>query len=168
MASFSIGTIIAAVAVLAVLALNFRRAQRPRPLKVAVLWVRPLILAGLMALAFWVLPAPRNLMDVGLLGAACAIGIGFGWFRARALKLDVHPESGEIMQQPSPLSIVLLVGLVLFRFVLRGVNGAAMQSPTYIEALLLFGGGLIVSGNLTTWLRARAVLRAAQDPTKVF
>lgn len=151
--------LIVGVAVVLVLALVMRRRmQRPQTLKITWLWVRPAILGVIITAFFITLPHPSTPLAIAALAGASVLGGGLGWLRAQSLKLDVHPETGDLTQQTSPLGAVLILLVVLARLGLRQMAAGGQASWLLAEGLLLFGGALVVASSLTTWLRARALL----------
>jgi hypothetical protein len=143
------------------------RNSRPRPLKIERLWVRPAIFIGLMGAALAATAPPLDLPDVAILVAALAIGCGMGWLRGRSMRIEVHPETGDLTARASPLGLVFILGLIVVRYGLRGA--AAETAPvlhlSYLavaDALVLMAVGMMVVQGLEMWLRARRLLAEAQ------
>ena len=132
------------VVIAIVLALRFRSMSRERPLRIATLWIVPviyLLIAGSMMFA--VPPSPPGW---GLLALGLVIGIAVGWHRGKLIRIERDPDSGELRQRASPLAMLLLVALV--------VHGAMLLTDAFIG----FALGLLSATRLELYLRARRIL----------
>jgi len=143
------------------------RNSRPRPLNIERLWIRPAIVLILMGVALAATAPPLDPLNIGILAAALAIGCGLGWLRGRSMRIDVHPETHALTARASPLGLILIFGLLLVRYALRG---AAYESASFLhlsvlaiaDAFMLLAVGMLSVQGLEMWLRARRLLAEAQ------
>lgn len=152
-----------AIAVIVLLLRN----QKPRSLRIELLWIRPLIFMGLMAAAIIALPPAGAPLDIALLTVAAVIGAGIGWQRGRFIHIEVHPETHALTTRVSPLGLAFIVAIIALRMGLRGVTaGGAGAMPistaTASDALIVLAGVMMVVQSLEMWLRARRLLAEAR------
>lgn len=150
------------VVIAIVLALRFRSMSRERPLRIATLWIVPviyLLIAGSMMFA--VPPSPPGW---GLLALGLVIGIAVGWHRGKLIRIERDPDSGELRQRASPLAMLLLVALVVLKLGARAIFGETAVAHPGSGAMLLtdafigFALGLLSATRLELYLRARRIL----------
>ena len=103
---------------LVVIALVILRNARARKLKVERLWISPMIVMAMTIAAFAANPPP------GLLGVALdilAVGVGglLGWWRGRASRFTVDPETHVVTSRVSPAGMLLILGIFALRYLLR-------------------------------------------------
>jgi len=142
------------------------RNARPRPLKIERLWIRPAIFIAMMGLALTASAPPLDVLNVGVLVVALAAGGGMGWLRGKSMQIHVHPETHELSARASPLGLVLIFGLLVVRYALRG---AALEGSSFLhlsiltiaDAFVLLAVGMMVVQGLEMWLRARRLLADA-------
>lgn len=147
-----------------------RKLSRPQPLKLGLLWVRPVLLLVACA-AVLLLPqpgvAPRILAaaDWALLAAAALVGMAGGWQLGRTMAIEVHPEKGTLMVRNSPMGLLVLVALVVLRVGLR--TGVKMEATAWhldaaliVDALIVFTAALFTVRSLEMFLRARRIMGA--------
>jgi hypothetical protein len=123
-----------------------RRMMRPRRFRLIFVWIAPFFaLAGACAF-FAIHPAPSPIHAVGL-AVATLLGAGIGWARAKLVKVAYDPETNITTRAGTPYGMVLLVGLILVRSVVRFV---ALQHPELgidldhaTDILLFFGVGIL-------------------------
>ena len=159
-----IGTLVPLAIVVVVLVL---RNSKPRPLKIERLWIRPALFIVMMGVALTATAPPLDPLNIGLLVAALAVGCGLGWVRGRSMRIDVHPETHALSARPSPLGLILIFGLLLVRYTLRGEayqNAGALHLSvlTVADAFVLLAVGMLSVQGLEMWLRARRLLAEAQ------
>lgn len=152
------------VVIAIVLALRFRSMNRERPLRIATLWIVPviyLLIAGSMMFA-----VPPSPLGWGLLALGLAIGIAVGWHRGKLIRIERDPDSGELRQRASPLAMLLLVALVVLKLGARAIFGETAVAHPGSGAMLLtdafigFALGLLSATRLELYLRARRILAA--------
>ena len=142
------------------------RNQRARPLRVELLWVRPVLLLALFgfgALREPIAPTPLNLT---VLIASAVIGAVVGWQRGRFMRIEVHPETHDITSRASPLGIIFILVLVVVRIGMRGAiaGGGAIggvPAAAAADALIALAAGMMMTQSLEMWLRARRLLAEA-------
>ena len=143
------------------------RNAKPRALKIEQLWVRPIIFIALMCVTLAAAAPPLTPVSIGLLLAALAVGCGFGWWRGRLMRIDVHPETHDITARASPIAMVFILGLLMLRYGLRGAlteEAPLLHIPIMAaaDALVLMAVGMMVTQGIEMWLRARRLLAEAQ------
>ena len=96
-------------------------------------------------------------------------GAAGGWQLGRTMAIDVHPETGTLMVQSSPVGLMVLLGLVLVRMGLR--TGVRMEAEAWhlnaaliIDMLIVFTAALFVTRSLEMYLRARRVMADTGNP----
>jgi hypothetical protein len=162
------------VIIVPVFLLRARRLGRKQPLKLGRLWLRPAILL-VACVAALLVPQPgmplRSFagLDWALLALAMLAGAAGGWQLGRTMAIDVHPETGTLMVQSSPVGLMVLLGLVLVRMGLR--TGVRMEAEAWhlnaaliIDMLIVFTAALFVTRSLEMYLRARRVMADTGNP----
>jgi hypothetical protein len=149
-----------------IIGLVILRNARARKLKVERLWISPAIVMLLTIVAFAANPAP------GLLGVAIdivAVGLGalLGWWRGRASRFTVDPETHVVTSRVSPVGMLLILGIFGLRYLLRSVLGgeASMLHLTAAEitdSFLLLAVGVVSAQRLEWWIRARKMIAEAK------
>jgi hypothetical protein len=155
---------IAAVVIIVVMAIRFRRAGVARPLKLGQLLIVP-VAYGVLATVLFV-SAPPTGRGWLLCAAALAAGAAAGWQRGRMIRIEVHPETHSLSATQSPFAILFLLILILVRSGLRaalqGGEGGMLNAATLTDMLIAFALGLLVVQRLEMFLRARRLLAAAR------
>jgi membrane protein CcdC involved in cytochrome C biogenesis len=159
-----IGYGIAAVVIVVVMAIRFRRAGVARPLKLGRLVIVPAVYAVLAAVMF--VSAPPTGPGWLLCAAALAAGAAAGWQRGRMIRIEVDPETGALRATQSQFAVLFILALVLIRSGLRaalqGGQGGLVDAATLTDMLIAFALGLLVVQRLEMYLRARRLLAAAK------
>jgi hypothetical protein len=161
-----IGYIIMAVVLSIVLIFRVRRVNQVRPLKVERLWIIPGIYLLLAVVAF--VTTPPSGAGWTASAVALAIGAGFGWWRGRLMRIDVHPETHEVTMVQSPAALFFIVILIAIRSGMRGAmqsgaGGFFHMSPEMLtDILVAFALGLLAVQRVEMFLRARRLLAEAQ------
>jgi hypothetical protein len=148
---------------------RMRRMTARRRLKLGMLWIRPALLLLVCAVVLFLpqpgLPVHHFVpMDVVVLAPAIALGVIGGWYLGRTMTVDVHPEDGTLMQQTSPIGLLVILGLVGLRFALRYEARVEAQAwhldvPLIFDALVVFSATLFTVRSLEIYLRAKKVMR---------
>ncbi len=139
-----------------VFALRWRRRDRTTRVRTGWLWVAPVVATLAIGSGLWFMPHPAlTPLTVLALAAGLAVGIGTGIARAHAVKLSLHPETGEVMAQTGSFAIVLLLVLIAVRYAARAEFAAGHTALLFIEASMLFALGMIVTQRLATFRRIR-------------
>lgn len=152
------------VLVMAIVVWRMMRRAQGQPIKPSRLWIRPAMLAVLLALAFLHPPA-LTLLALAVFLAAAVLGAGFGYLTARHQTLTIDPATGTITSKTSPVGIALFVGLFAVRYVFRMVvqGGQAPdrlmahsdQFLMWTDAGLIFVLALVSAQAWEIWRRAK-------------
>jgi hypothetical protein len=151
---------------LLVIAMVILRNARARTLRVERLWISPMVIMLMAILAFSQSPAPSAL---GLALDLCAVGVGalLGWWRGRASRFTVDPQTHVVTSKVSPAGMLLILGIFGLRYLLRNALGA-QSSPLHLSAaeatdsFLLLAVGVVSAQRLEWWIRARRMIAAAK------
>jgi hypothetical protein len=152
---------------LVVIALVILRNARARKVKVERLWISPLIVMAMTIAAFASNPPPGPL-GVALDILAVGMGALLGWWRGRASRFTVDPETHEVTSRVSPAGMLLILGIFALRYVLRMVLGGDSASALHLTAaeitdsFLLLAVGVVSAQRLEWWIRARRMIAEAK------
>ena len=156
--------LIPAVLIGLVLFLRMRSMGKARPLRLERLWIVPALYLALAVVLFVEMP-PHGL---GWLWAALAFALGsaIGWYRGRAMKIHLDPETQTLNQVASPLALLFIVVLVALRMAIRA--GTAYEAgfgqvdvPLITDCLVAMALGLLSMTRLEMFLRGSRLLREA-------
>ena len=148
-----------------VLFFRFKSMGKARPLRLERLWVVPAIYLALAAFLFWEM-TPHGL---GWLWAALAFALGsaIGWYRGKAMKIHVDPETHALNQVASPLALLVIVALIGLRMAIRA--GATYEAglgnvdvPLITDCLVAMALGLLSMTRLEMFLRGSRLLNEAR------
>lgn len=155
-----------------VLALRARKMFKSQPLKLGLLWLRPVaILAATATLLFAHQPGQPpvhfTLAEWAVLAAVAAAGCVAGWHYGRTMAIEVHPENGTLMVKGSALALLIFIGLVAVKLALKpalAAEGKALHWDAQLitDALIVFSAGLFTVRAVEMYLRARRVMKASQ------
>jgi len=157
--------IVPAVIISIVLFFRFRAMGKARPLRLERLWIIPAIYLAVAALLFWEM-TPHGL---GWLWAALsfAVGSAIGWYRGKAMKIHVDPETHALNQTASPLALLVIVALIGLRYAIRA--GAAYEAglghvdvALITDCLVAMALGLLSMTRLEMYLRGSRLLSDAR------
>jgi hypothetical protein len=152
---------------LLVIALVILRNARARKLKVERLWITPLIVMVMTIAAFAANPPPGPL-GVALDVLAVGVGALLGWWRGRASRFTVDPETHVVTSRVSPAGMLLILGIFALRYVLRmflGGDGASalhLTAGEITDSFLLLAVGVVSAQRLEWWIRARRMIAEAK------
>jgi len=143
------------------------RNRRARELNLQRLWIRPVLAILFIGAMLYQSPPPLSVASLAVMVAAVALGSALGWQRGRLTHLEVHPQTHIITARVSAVGVILVLGLVAGRMVLRSaLTGPGFDGPT----VGLLADGLVVMAALTMLaqqieisLRARRLLAQAQS-----
>lgn len=148
------------------LGLVILRNSRARTLRIERLWISPTVVMAMTVLTFAASPPPT---PVGIVMdfVALALGAGLGWWRARASRLTVAPETHIITSKVSAAGMFLILGIFAARYVLRSVlaSDATVLHISAIEAsdsFLILAVGLVSAQRIEWLIRARRMLATAR------
>lgn len=152
---------------IAVLAIILMRNRRPRPLNLHLMWIVPLlVIVGIgMGLYF----TPHEPFGVwAYVGFALALVLGgvAGWWRGRTIDIHRDTETGRLMAKPSPLGLILIVGLLIARrsldaYLIANAEAWHLNAVAVTDAFMLFAVGLVVVQRIEMFVRGRAIMAAA-------
>ena len=142
------------------------RNARARKLKVERLWISPAIVMVLTIAAFAANPAP-GLLGVTIDVVAVAVGALLGWWRGRASRFTVDPETHIVTSRVSPAGMLLILGIFGLRYVLRSVLGGEasalhLTAGEITDSFLLLAVGVVSVQRLEWWIRARKMIDEAK------
>jgi hypothetical protein len=153
-----------------VMYLRLRKMNKPQPLKLGRLWIRPVLLLIAAGLVLF-LPQPGQHVaphitpqEWGGLAAAAALGALGGWYWGRTMAIEVHPEDGTLMTRGSAAAVMVLIVLIAVKMGLRPLldaEGGAMHLDVLLitDASIVFSVALFSVRSLEMFLRAQRVMR---------
>lgn len=139
----------------------FRNA-RPRPLRIERMWISPTLVISLTIWVFSMSPAPGPLaLAIDLF--AFAAGAALGWWRARASRFTIDPETHVITNKVSRWGMLLILGIFALRYVLRNVlteqaSVLHVSAMEVTDSFLLLAVGLVSVQRIEWLIRARRML----------
>lgn len=153
-----------------VLGLRMRSMSRARPLNATAMWVVPLLIVAVALLNLFL--HPPTLGGWGICAVALAVGSAIGWYRGKMIHIWRDAETGQLMQKASPWAMLLLIGIVAVRFVMRSYFGAnpgadgqmTAQAMLVTDALLLFAVGLLAATRLEMAIRMKRIAAGEEQP----
>ena len=148
------------------LGLVILRNSRARTLRIERLWISPAVVIAMTVLTFAASPPPTP-VGIAMDFVALALGAGLGWWRARASRFTVDPETHIITSKVSAAGMFLILGIFAARYVLHGLlaSDATVLHISAIEAsdsFLILAVGLVSAQRIEWLIRARRMLAAAR------
>ena len=142
------------------------RNSRARTLRFERLWISPAIIMLLAILAFSQNPPPGTIgltLDV----AAVAVGALLGWWRGRASRFTVDPQTHVVTSKVSPAGMLLILGVFALRYLLRSMLGGEwsalhLSAAEATDGFLLLAVGVVSAQRLEWWIRARRMIAEAR------
>jgi hypothetical protein len=159
-----IGSVIAALAVVTVLLIL--RNRRPRRLRLDRLWVRPVLAVILIGGSLFRSPPPFTAASVIIMLLALAVGAALGWQRGRLTQIEVDPVTHTVTAKVSAVGVILVLGLIMAKFLLRstvlapGPSGF-LSTATLTDALLLLSVATMGVQQIEISIRVRRLHSAA-------
>lgn len=155
---------------LVVVALVILRNARARKLKVERLWITPLIVM-LMTIAAFAANPPPGPLGVALDVAAVGLGALLGWWRGRASRFTVDPETHVVTSRVSPVGMLLILGIFGLRYLMRMVLGDSasalhLTAAELTDSFLLLAVGVVSAQRLEWWIRARRMIAEAKAASR--
>jgi hypothetical protein len=143
------------------------RNQRARPLRVELLWVRPVLLLAVFGFGALREPIVLTPLNLTVLIAGTVIGAAVGWQRGRFTRIEVDPDTHAVTSRASVFGIVFIVGVLLLRVL--AVTAMREQAATLpispivgSDALIALVIAMFATQGLEMWIRARGLLAQAQ------
>ena len=153
--------------VVAILARRAFRAQAPKRIRPAQLWIGPVYIAVAMGFVLWSSPRP-GLFGIGLFAAGTVLGGIVGYFRALHQEFSIDPETGNVMSKASPVATILFIGVFVVRYALNWwMNGGkapdALQAKSaqlmlYTDTMLFFAFAMVSVSAWEVWRRTRPLV----------
>jgi Tfp pilus assembly protein PilZ len=150
------------------------RNQKPRPLRLQFMWITPVMVALGIGLSLWGMsqapgashtafgPAAWGILALGLL-----LGAGAGYQRGRMTTIERTPD-GSLQAQASRIGIILIVGLIASRSLLRPwlethAGAWHLDALAIQDAFLLFAAGMVIMQRIEMFIRARRIQAGKPD-----
>jgi Protein of unknown function (DUF1453) len=154
-----LATLIPIAIIFAVFLLRMRRMKGVRPMKLPLLWIRPVIVCVVAAIFLYSTP-PHS-----ILFAAIAIGAVLGWHQGKLMAISVNAETGTLQVQASLIALASFFGLIMLRMGLRPwLTSATSPVHAYVgvvtDAFILFFVGFACAQSTEMFIRGRALLAA--------
>jgi hypothetical protein len=151
-----------ALFIVVLLVLRLRRMNRGTRLRLETLWIVPLAYAVLTVGLLWSTP-PAGPVQWLIVAAGFAAGALAGWQRGRSIRLTIDPETHQLNQRASPLTFLLLAGLIALRAAMRQLalsEGEAwhLNAALITDALVAMALGLFALSRLELYLRGKRML----------
>jgi hypothetical protein len=151
------------------------RNARARRLRIESMWIAPVIIIALIGLALFgeskaaaahgqpVFTPVAIVIDI----AGIVLGGLLGWWRARFTNITIDPQTHELTSRASPIGMVVIMGILVIRTVVRTYTadnaGALGQwGPLLADGLLVMSVGLVCAQRLELALRATRLLNEAR------
>lgn len=157
------------------LPLMLLRNRRPRTLHLQWMWVMPLLICVLIALALWGtamqpgIPHARFApLDWIILAVGVVLGAATGWWRGKMTTIEKHAD-GALKAQASPIGLILIVVVLLGRRALAAwlephAASLGLGAVAVADAFLLFVAAMIVAQRIEMYIRARRIQSGGTDP----
>jgi hypothetical protein len=151
---------------LVMIAIVVIRNSRARTIRIERMWISPLLVSALTIWTFSQSPPPSS---VGLTMDLVALGVGalLGWWRARASRFTIDPETHVITSKVSMAGMLLILGIFAARYLLRTLL-TADSSALHVSAIeagdsfLLLAVGLVSAQRIEWLIRARKMIAEAR------
>lgn len=147
------------------------RAQKPKRVRFATLWIFPVLLFLVTVSSLAREPAVGIGVVVAFIIAALAGG-AIGWYRVHTLEFSVEAESGRILARANRWGAILVVGLIAVRYLsdvaLKKLGLTAGADLVHVtDAMMVFTTAMLLARSIHTWIRARAALAAHRNAALV-
>lgn len=150
------------------------KGRKPRTLRPQWMWVVPLLVTVLIGLGLWGMTysptaehAPFGPAEWAMLAVGLMLGGATGWWRGRMTTI-FRETDGTLKSRASPLGLILIVGLLAGRSLLRGwleANAAAWHiNPLALaDGFMVFLVGLVIMQRVEMFIRARRIIAGEPD-----
>lgn len=158
-------TVVSGLVTAAVLAFAVWRQMRGRTLRADRLWLMPVVITGISAIEIY----PHAVFPKAFAFViALALGAGFGVLRARLMRVEPLPATGEIRVKGSPVGMLLWVSLFALKKVLlptptagHGADDAALWFA--LCTALSFAVGTVCARQATLYCLYRKAVAASPE-----
>jgi hypothetical protein len=142
------------------------RNARARTLRMERLWIGPALVLLMAALALFAQP-PRTTPAIAIDVAALAIGVPLGWWRGRASRFTVDPETHVVTSRVSPFGMLLILAIFALRYgarALLGPNATALHvsAVDIADAFLVLAVGVVCAQRIEWFVRGRRMIAEAK------
>jgi hypothetical protein len=148
-----------------------RRTMRPRVLTTRRLWIAPAILLAFGA--FYVYGAVHagatvSTLDVAIIAGTALVGVALGALRAHSVKLEKHPETGDIQATLTVWGLAVVVIWIAGRYLLRqsGFAGATTPFGVVTDAFMALAVATVFSQAVVLSQRCQALTRGTMPETR--
>ena len=143
------------------------RNARVRRIRMERLWIGPVVIMLLTGLTIAAQP-PRSALALGIDALALIVGVTLGWWRGRASRFTVDPETHEVTSKVSVTGMLLILAIFALRYLLRAfVGGEAdvlhVSAAELTDAIMVLAVGVVCSQRVEWFLRARNLIAAAKS-----
>jgi hypothetical protein len=151
---------------IAVIGLVILRNARARTLRMERLWIGPLLIVLLAGAGIAAAP-PRTEAAIVVDIVALAFGAVLGWWRGRASRFTVDPETHVVTSRVSPWGMVLILAIFALRYGLRSFLGGGatvlhLAAADLADAFLLLALGVVCAQRIEWFIRARRMIAEAR------
>lgn len=149
-----------------ILGMVILRNARARTLRMERLWIGPALITLMAGLAIAAQP-PRTAAAIGLDVAALVLGAGVGWWRGRASRFTVDPETHLVTSRVSPAGMLLILAIVGLRYGLRSFAATEatvlhVGANDVADAFLVLAVGMVFVQRVEWFIRARRMIAEAK------
>jgi energy-converting hydrogenase Eha subunit A len=155
--------------VAAILLRRALRPQKPKRVRLTLLWMFPALLLLVTISSVLTGPTPGILASIAWL-IAMVLGGLMGWYRVHTLEFSVDSESGKVSARATQFGAFLIVGLIALRYgadtLIKQLGLGSGDSLVYTtDGMMLFSTSMFVARSVHTWIRARALVVAHRTAT---
>jgi MYXO-CTERM domain-containing protein len=143
------------------------RNRRPRPMRLERLWVRPALVALMVASSLAATPLAFDPASLAIYLLCAAGGAAAGWQRGRFTHIEVHPETHAVSSRVSQLGVLLILAVFALKMLVRAYRPEAAallggHAQALGDGLVLLAGSMILAQTAETGLRAMRLLGQAR------
>jgi membrane protein CcdC involved in cytochrome C biogenesis len=151
---------------LLVVGLVILRNARERRIRMERLWIGPATIMILTGFTIAVQP-PQGPLAVAIDAAALVLGVTLGWWRGRASRFTINPDTHEVTSKVSPWGMLLILGIFGLRYLLREFLGGEasvlhVSAAELTDAFMVLAVGVVCSQRVEWFLRARGMIAEAK------
>ena len=154
---------------MAILVIILMRSRRPRRLHLNRMWIVPtLVVLGIGMGLYFTPHRPFGPWAYSAFTLALVLGGLAGWWRGRTIDIYRDAGTGQLMAMPSPLGLVLIVGLLVVRrgldtYLVSNADSWHLNAVAVTDAFMLFAIGLVVVQRIEMYIRGRAIMAGADE-----